>query len=95
MGNINSKVKIAIKYCGGCNPEFDREEAVDEMLSRLGQTVEVLALDDPAVEMVVAVQGCPVSCADLDAHQGKTIVTLSSRDAVERFQPQGGGHGTG
>lgn len=77
--------RIAIKYCGGCNPEFDRAAAVAEMLARLEGSVEVVALDDAGVEVIAAVQGCRVSCADLEAYRGKTIVLLSSREDVERF----------
>ena len=82
--------KIAIKYCGGCNPDFDRKQAVEAMLARLGNAVDVVAPDDPEVEIIVAVEGCPVSCADLDAYQEKSVVVLSSLEDVDRFQPTGG-----
>jgi len=79
------KIRIAIKYCGGCNPEFDRVKAMAEMLERLSRTVEVVPLDDERAEMLVAVEGCPTACADLSGFKGKKIVVLSSREAVESF----------
>ena len=80
-----SKLKIVIKYCGGCNPEFDRVEAVAEMLGRLADVVELVPLDDARAHMLLAVQGCSTACADLDQYKGKKIIVLSSQEAMEAF----------
>ena len=77
--------RIAIKYCGGCNPEFDRVKAIAGMLERLAKTVEVVPLDDERADMLVAVEGCPTACADLSGFKGKKIIVLSSQEAVEGF----------
>ena len=81
------KIRIAIKYCGGCNPEFDRVAAVADMLNRLADVVEVVPLDDGRIDMVVAVEGCPTACADLADLDGKRVVVLSSREAMAGFVP--------
>jgi len=83
-----SKVYIAIKYCGGCNPEYDRVEAVAEMLDRLADVMVVVPLDDERADMLVAVEGCPTACADLSGFKGKKIVVLTSREAVAGFRPE-------
>ena len=80
-----NKIRIAIKYCGGCNPEFERVKAMAGMLERLAKTVEVVPLDDERAEMLVAVEGCPTACADLSGFKGKRVVVLSSQEAVEDF----------
>ena len=85
------KIRIAIKYCGGCNPAFDRVKAVDGMLARLAGVAEVVPLDDERADMLVAVQGCRTACADFSRFKGKKIVVLSSQEAVERFVPEGRG----
>ncbi|MEK6193181.1 MAG: hypothetical protein N2F24_02980 [Deltaproteobacteria bacterium] len=82
------KIKIAIKYCGGCNPEFDRMKAMAGMLERLAKTVEVVPLDDERAEILVAVEGCPTACADLSGFKGKKIIVLSSQEAVAGFVPE-------
>ena len=79
------KIKIVIKYCGGCNPEFDRVKAMAGMLERLAKTVEVVPLDDERADMLVAVEGCPTACADLSGFKGKRVVVLSSQEAFEGF----------
>ena len=83
-----SRIRIAIKYCGGCNPEFDRVEAMAGMLERLAKTVEVVPLDDERADMLVAVEGCPTACADLSGFKGKRVVVLSSQEAVAGFVPE-------
>jgi hypothetical protein len=86
-GLTGDKIRIAIKYCGGCNPEYDRVAAVAEMLTRLAAVVDVVPLDDHRAELLVAVEGCPTACADLSGFKGKTVVVLRSREAVAGFGP--------
>jgi hypothetical protein len=82
------KIRIAIKYCGGCNPEFDRVKAMAGMLERLAKTVEVVPLGDERAEVLVAVEGCPTACADLSGFKGEKIIVLSSQEAVAGFVPE-------
>jgi len=82
-----SKRCIAIKYCGGCNPAYDRVAAVAEMLARLADVVAVVPLDDERADLLVAVEGCTTACADLSGNNAKKIVVLTSREAVENFVP--------
>ncbi|MBW1890190.1 MAG: hypothetical protein JRI93_06650 [Deltaproteobacteria bacterium] len=79
------KIRIAIKYCGGCNPDFDRGDAVARMLERLSGTVAVVQLIDDSADMLVAIEGCPTACADLSGYKGDKVVILSSREDVEAF----------
>jgi hypothetical protein len=87
----SGKIRIAIKYCGGCNPAYDRVEAVAGMLARLADVVAVVPLDDERADVLVAVEGCRTACADLSGFKGKKIVVLSSAADVERFVPENGG----
>jgi len=84
----SGKIRIAIKYCGGCNPAFDRVEAVAHMLDRLAKIAQVVPMDDESADVLVAVEGCATACADLSGFRGKRIVVLSSREAMENFRPE-------
>ena len=88
MSESQGKIRIAVKYCGGCNPEFDRVAAMDEMLDRLADIVDVVPLEDDRANMLVAVEGCATACADLGGFKGKTVVVLTSREAVVNFRPE-------
>ena len=80
-----SRVRIAVKYCGGCNPDFDRVGAVAAMLEKLAHVAEVVPLDGGSADVLVAVEGCPAACANLSGAKAARIVMLTSREAVERF----------
>jgi len=87
-GQPGEKIRIAIKYCGGCNPVYERVAAVAEMLDRLADAVAVVPLDDQRADLLLAVEGCPTACADLSGFKGKKVVVLKSREAVAGFRPE-------
>lgn len=50
-------LKIGIKYCGGCNPEFDRIAAVKDIKKELyGKAVFVSP--NEGAELILVVNGC-------------------------------------
>jgi len=67
------KPRVRIKYCGGCNPDYDRVALVEEMKERLSGTVEWASSDADPCDLVVAVHGCETACADLTAFDGYEI----------------------
>jgi hypothetical protein len=73
-------VRVGIKYCGGCNPWYDRPAIVRRLQDDFPQA-EVVRAGDAEVDAVAVVCGCPVACAchaDLQGAMGKVIVTQES-----------------
>jgi len=65
-----AKAKIGIKYCGGCNPTYDRVEMVQEVRS-LGKNRFIFhGYDQPGLDGVIVVNGCPRECAVKDLKPG-------------------------
>jgi len=61
MDNIK---KIGIKYCGGCNPFYERVEVIQRLQSLLEDRF-IFAVDDlQDSDIMVLVSGCPRACAD-------------------------------
>jgi len=56
------KVKIAVKYCGGCNPRYDRKALVAQLLEEFGQ-LERTDANDPQAALGLVVGGCTRGCA--------------------------------
>ena len=56
--------KIGIKYCGGCNPSYERVEMVQRVQSLLKDRFIFSADDLQDSDSVVLVSGCPRACAD-------------------------------
>lgn len=57
-------MNIYVKYCGGCNPRFDRREAVEELGKRLQANLENIKIQhtDPQADAHLLVVGCERSC---------------------------------
>lgn len=58
-----SKKKIGIKYCGGCNPTYDRVELVQQIKSRLEARFLFIRHDQQDLDGLLLINGCHRSCA--------------------------------
>ena len=80
-------LKIGIKYCGGCNPYYDRVALVRQIGNRLDGLIEIVSPANDDVDLVLAVEGCNTACAELSSFEGKKIrVITKSEDADEFIQ---------
>jgi hypothetical protein len=88
--------RVAIKYCGNCNPWVDLAQQgyeVERQLQALG--VAVCRPDSEDLDLIVILNGCPRACADRpDVRQraknqvvltGSTIEVAQKSDAVENI----------
>jgi len=63
--------KIGIKYCGGCNPAYERVEMIEKVQFRLGDQFLFHRHGDEEVEALILVSGCPRACAGKELIQEK------------------------
>jgi dissimilatory sulfite reductase (desulfoviridin) alpha/beta subunit len=66
---------IAVKYCGGCNPRYDRVKLVRDLQEEFPEH-NFFNADAPNPDFVVVVCGCPVRCVKhehITGRQGKFI----------------------
>jgi hypothetical protein len=70
---------IGVKYCGGCNPEYDRVTLAKEMAGRLGPYARFIPAGPEGADLILAVHGCPTACADLSALGGGCVVHVRTR----------------
>ena len=83
MNRSGEKINIRVKYCGGCNPGYDRVEAVEHIRNAL-KGKAVLSLSDRGKPVIVlAVEGCETSCADLSHFMDAEIIMISSDNDIE------------
>ena len=78
-------LKVAIKYCGGCNPGYDRVALADFIKNSLHGRVDFVALDSEIVDLILAVEGCKTCCADLSAFEGKQIFFIAQIEDAGKF----------
>ena len=78
-------LKVAIKYCGGCNPGYDRVALADYIKNSLHGRVEFVSLDSEAIDLVLAVEGCKTCCADLSPFEDQQIQFISQLEDAGKF----------
>ena len=78
------KKKIGIKYCGGCNPTYERLEFIQEVQSRLGNRFLFCRSDRRDLDGMLLINGCVRSCAteNLD-HKETAYVSISGEEDLE------------
>jgi len=93
--NPMNYLTIGVKYCGGCNPEYDRAALAEEIAAILRPRARFVPADEKGVDLVLAIHGCPTACADLSPFGGDRIVNVRAREqglrwagaAVKRMMP--------
>ena len=78
-------MKIGIKYCGGCNPKFDRMAFARRLKEAFGHGEVQAVNSDDVFDCVAVVCGCPVACAslrDINTRKGFVIVRKDDMEAT-------------
>ena len=75
-----------MKYCGGCNPGFDRVEYFRRIRSAAGNSIEWVTLEDPGCDAVLLIQGCDTACPErsLNFTGNRWILSLKN----DKIDPQ-------
>ncbi|MBW2117242.1 MAG: hypothetical protein JRF53_02605 [Deltaproteobacteria bacterium] len=79
------KLRVGIKYCGGCNPEYDRIEVVDHIKKSLQDKIEIVRPESEDVDLILSVNGCSTACADLKPFEDLKIYTITSLKDSNKF----------
>lgn len=66
--------KIAVKFCGGCDPAYDRVELVQRIKEEAGDLIEWLTLDEQGHEAVLLVCGCLKACPEDELRHGSVVL---------------------
>ncbi|MFZ5642869.1 MAG: hypothetical protein ACOY46_04665 [Bacillota bacterium] len=73
----NRSIKVAVKYCGGCNPEIDRENIISRLTAETGLDIYHFNESAERPDILIAVNGCPRGClmpGPAGFQDGKVIV---------------------
>ena len=76
--------KLAIKYCGGCNPSIDRTELAGKLavlLAERNADWKLVTLKDDAYDAVLLVNGCPVGCVQKQfLHETRPVILVTGEN---------------
>jgi hypothetical protein len=65
------KKKIGIKYCGGCNPGYERVEMMEGVQFRFSERFFFLRHDEPDIDVLILMSGCYRGCAGENLNTAK------------------------
>ncbi len=63
------KTRIGIRYCGGCNPHYERVELFDCVRSLVKERFLFLPHDEQGLDGLIAVNGCSRACVVRDLYE--------------------------
>ena len=72
-------IKVALKYCGGCDPAFDRVAAFEAINQAAAGAIEWSRFDPGQSLPVLIICGCATACPteELDLSQAAKVVLLT------------------
>jgi hypothetical protein len=73
-----TRKKVALKFCGGCNPEFDRREYVQRIRAAAGHSILWVGFAEEGSDTVLLVEGCPTACAEENfaSRSGRKVILI-------------------
>ncbi|MDR3073665.1 MAG: hypothetical protein LBV01_02925 [Deltaproteobacteria bacterium] len=75
-------MRVRVKYCGGCNPRYDRKALTEKLRAAFPLAEIIERHEDGPFDFVAVVCGCPAACAaheDLRGGRGKMIITADEQ----------------
>jgi hypothetical protein len=72
-----------VKFCGGCNPRYDRRKAFEAVRKRFeGRISFEFAQEGGSCGFLLYVAGCPCRCTALDAYRFAELVVIWEEEGV-------------
>ena len=66
MVHGNQPIKVAIKYCGCCNPQIDLSRIAHHLadMAEINADFSLVPYSEEKIDVVVILCGCPRACGD-------------------------------
>ncbi|MFZ5585645.1 MAG: hypothetical protein ACOZHQ_06935 [Thermodesulfobacteriota bacterium] len=75
-------MKVALKFCGGCNPDYDRARFWEQTRKAAGEAVTWVRLEDGDHQAVLLICGCPTACPVDDLPAGERLVLVKDAQST-------------
>ena len=73
-------LKVGIRYCGGCNPRYDRGAMVKRIVSKHPEWDAENAREGVEYDLLMVVGGCSACCAAYQQFTAERIIKLWSNE---------------
>lgn len=82
---------VGVKYCGGCNPRYDRVAAARRLEAAFPALTFTPALPGVCYDALLVLCGCTARCADLTGLEGRNVLALCAPEDEARAAATLGG----
>lgn len=73
-------MNIGVKYCGGCNPHFDRTNVLNKVKKSLKDDHFEYANENNTYDIFLVINGCSRVCADHSNLKGKNFIFINKEE---------------
>lgn len=71
-------MRVAIKFCGGCDPTFDRLAYFEKLKIAAGDQIVWVAIDQRPYAAILLIAGCQTACPETEMPKDLPLVTVTS-----------------
>lgn len=71
-------VEVAIKFCGGCNPTYDRVEYWNRIQHSAGERIRWFSVHEQHGEVVLVISGCHRACPEKELQTTSRCISVKS-----------------
>ena len=74
-------MKIGVKFCGGCDPAYDRVEYFESIKEAAGDHLDWVSNNSSALETLLVINGCGRACPlkELNIEPGRAFISLTNK----------------
>ena len=87
------RMTVGVRYCGGCNPRFDRVAAVGRLAAACPRAALEGAEPGRMYDLLLIVGGCPACCAGREGLEGRARVEIRREEDFDQALALLGGAG--
>ena len=73
---MGERLKVGIRYCGGCNPRYDRGAMVKRITEKHPEWDAGAASEGEHYQLLIVVGGCSACCAAYEQFQAERVVRV-------------------
>ena len=82
-------MKCGVKFCGGCNPHYQRGDAYRRIASDIPEIVFEHAEEGVEYDVLLVIGGCTACCAGYDQYTVKDdVIKMWSEDQINDIESQ-------
>jgi len=78
-------MKVALKFCGGCDPAYDRVEYWEKIRDAAGELISWQSLEQGGHQALLVICGCDTACVleDLAPQEPMIVINNGQRPPAE------------